>query len=367
MVLQKSRWSGSEWVVYQGAYTQPAEDEFVLGVTMPTKANSGVPSGTTLSTYDPSGTLRSLVVSTPGTTFTNVDFGNVKVAVRAANVSFIRCRWTITDSVNSAAIIYTVDAAVANCLISQCDLVNLDQKANINANQGHDMTVYRCKVQGTTDGIDPSGGGNVKIRGNYISDLCWLAADTNGVVHGSDVQSHSDCIQIMYAGVEIIGNFLGAYPSLVVGTGTPGSGTDTGNTSGWYTQAQANARRAQLLGSSWTNASRSYDGVSHENGGVITPLMCNVATGSTALNLVVEDNWFGGGVVGVNGLATNLTSPMGVFNRNRFFADFKTQSGGRPVGIFMRTASLTATIPSSGADRNVWMDNDSTVARVNNG
>lgn len=365
MVLQKSRWSGSEWVVYQGAGTAPASDPFVLGQTMPTKSNSGVPSGTTLTNYDPGGTLRTLDVTVAGTTFTNVNFGNVKVVVKAANVSFIRCRWNITDSTTTAAIIYTLSGNVANCVISQCDIMNVDQKANINAIQGHDMTVYRCKIQGTIDGIDPTSGTNVKIRGNYISDLMWLAADTTGIAHPSDVQSHSDCIQTTYAGAEIIGNFLGAYPSVTVGTGTPGSGTDTGNPTGWYTQAQAEARRAQLMGSSWTNAAKSYDGISHENGGVITSIMCNVATGSTALNMTVEDNWLGGGgSTAINGLASNLTDPLGAFKRNKFYADMKGQYMGKPLGFYIRT-NLAAIIPTSGADRNVWMDDNTTVVRAN--
>lgn len=364
MVLQKSRWSGSQWVVFQGAGLEPPPDPFILRQTMPTKSNAGVPSGTILTDYDPSGTMRTVDVTTAGTVFTDTNFGNVKVVVKAANVSFIRCRWTITDSVSTAAVIYALHGNVSKCVISQCDIISTDQKANINAVQGHNMTVYRCKIQGTTDGINPTSGGNVKIHGNYISDLAWLAAESGGIVHPSDVQTHSDCIQIFYNGAEIIGNFLGAYPSVVVGTGTPGSGTDTGNPTGWYTQAQAEARRAQLLGSSWTNPVKSYDGISHENGGDVTGMMCNVAAGSTALNLIVEDNWFGGGNVGVNGLATNLTDPLGAFRRNRFFADMKTQHAGRPVGFYIRT-SLAATIPTSGADRNVWMDDDTTVARVN--
>jgi hypothetical protein len=362
--LQKSLWSGSEWLVYQGAGTAPQPDSFLVGATMPTKANAGVPSGTTLTPYDVTGTLRTIDVTTPNTTFTNIDFGNVKVVVKAANVSFIRCKWTITDSVSGAAIIFTVHSAVSNCLISQCTLVSTDQKGSFNAVQGHDMTVHRCLVQGTTDGVDPTGGVNVKIHGSYISDLSWMAADTVGVVHSSDVQSHNDCIQIFYGNIEIIGNFLGAYPSTIVGTGTPGSGTDTGNPTGWYTQAQAEARRAQLLGSYYTNAAKSYDGISHENGGTITGLMCNVAAGPTALNLVVTDNWFGGGVVGVNGLATNLTDPLGSFQRNKFFADMRGQYIGRPNGIYIRTG-LVADIPTSGVNANTWMDDASIVVRAN--
>lgn len=364
MPLQKSLWTGQDWVVYEGAGFQPTPDVFILGTTMPTKTNSGVPAGTTLTPYDPTGTMRTVTINTPNTTFTNVDFGNVKVAVRAANVTFIRCRWTITDSVSSAAIIYTVDSAVSQCVISQCDFICVDQKANIGGIQGHDMTVYRCKIQGTVDGINPTAGTNVKIQGNYISDLCWLAAESNGVVHPSDTQTHTDCIQIFYGGAEIVGNFLGAYPSTIVGTGTPGSGSNTGNPTSWYTQAQAEARRAQLLGSWMTPANKSYDGISHENGGVVTAIMCNVAAGSNALNLVVRDNWFGGGVVGVNALANYLTAPLGTFERNKFYADMRGQSGGRPIGFYIRT-SLSTSIPTSGTNRNIWLDDMSTVVRVN--
>lgn len=364
MPLQKTVWTGSDWKIFQGGGAQPAADNFVLRTTMPTKANSGVPVGTVLTPYDPTGTVRTINVDTPNTTFTNVDFGNVKVAVRAANVSFIRCRWTITDSVSTAAVIYTLAGAVVNCVISQCDISNVDQNASFNAIQGHDMTVYRCKIQGTTDGVNPTGGGNVKIHGNYISDLAWFASNSVGVWHGSDVQSHADCIQTMYAGAEIIGNFLGAYPSVVVGTGTPNSGSDTGNTGSEYTQAQAEARRAALMGNSWTPAEKTYDGTSRERGGVITSLMCNLAAGNTSLNMTVEDNWFGGGTTGVNALATNLTSSLGTFRRNKFFADQKGQSGGRPLGFYIRSG-LTATIPETGSDRNTWIDTNETVVRVN--
>jgi len=367
MPLQKSIWTGQDWAVFQGAGTKPPLDVFTLGVTMPTKTNSGVPAGTVLTPYDPTGTLRTLSVTTANRTFTNVDFGNVKVNVRAANVTFIRCRWTITDSTSTAAIAYTTSTNVVNCTFSQCDLICTDQKANINAIQGHDTTVYRCKIQGTVDGIDPTAGSNVKVHGTYISDLSWLASDTKGVVHPSDFQSHADCFQIFYGGCELIGNFIGAYPSTIVGTGTPGSGNDTGNPTSEYTQAQAEARRAQLMGSFWSDPTKSYDGISHEIGGVITPLMCTPnGSGSTSLNLVVTDNWFAGGVVGINAGTTTLTTSLGTFKRNRFFADMKGQSAGRPNGIYIRT-DLGADIPTSGPDRNVWMDDGSTVTRVNVG
>src|SRR6218665_2864309 len=103
MPLQKSIWTGQDWAVFQGAGTQPPLDVFTLGTTMPTKANSGVPAGTVLTPYDPTGTLRTFNAGTANATYTNIDFGNVKVVVRAANVSFVRCRWTITDSTTTAA------------------------------------------------------------------------------------------------------------------------------------------------------------------------------------------------------------------------------------------------------------------------
>lgn len=331
---------------------------FTLGETMPTPDNTGVPDTAALTPWE--GTENPLVIDQP-TMFDSIDFGNTCVIVKSSGVTFQNCNWRITDAADNQAIIIADSGAVSGLTLNQCSFVCVDQRGfNLLAIRGHDFTAYRCKVMGTVDGVRPNLGGNWRLHGCFIGFLGWYAADTTGVVQPHDVQSHSDCVQTTYGGGEIIGCTLLAYPSTVVGTGTPGSGSDTGNPTSWYTQAQAEARRAELMGSVWTDAQKSYGGVSRAVGGVITCLMCNRATGPTALNLTVLRNWFGGGGVQVNALASNLTSPLGVFHGNRHFDDSAYQAAGRAMG-YRLASGLTADIPQSGPDVNTFMDDGATV------
>jgi hypothetical protein len=340
-------------------------DGFILGLTKPTMANSGVPAGTTLTTYDPTGLVRTINVDTPGTTFDSVDFGNVRVVVRTTGVTFRKCRWIITDNRTTSPMISTNSTSALNVLVEQCTIDNRDQMGyNFNGIEGHDVLVFRCKITGTCDGIRASLGGNVKIRGNFIGFMGWWGTYSGGPALNSEFQTHSDCIQTNWPnGLEVIGNSLWAYASETVGTGTPGSGTDTGNTSGWYTQAAAEARRAEALGSVMTTASKSADGVSHGVGGVLCCLMVTYAQGPTAPNITATDNWFAGGSVQVNGLADNIDSPLGTFLRNRHYNDSANTVAGKAIGYRVR-ADLTATIPTTGPDVNVYMDGSGVVPRI---
>lgn len=340
-------------------------DGFILGLTMPTMANSGVPSGEVLTPYDPTGLVRTVNIDTPGATFENMDFGNVRVVVRTSGVTFRKCRWIVTDNRTTAPMISTNSASAYGVIVEQCTIQNLDQMGyNFNAIEGHDVTVTRCKITGTCDGIRASLGGNVKIRGNFIGYLGWWGTYSGGPALNSGFQTHSDCIQTNWpGGLEVIGNSLWGYASETVGTGTPNSGTDTGNTSGWYTQSAANARRAEALGSVMTTAAKSADGVSHGVGGILCCLMVTYAQGPTAPNITATDNWFAGGSTQVNGLAENVTSPLGTFLRNRHYNDSAFTVAGKAIGYRVR-ADLTATIPTSGKDANVYMDGSGIVPRI---
>lgn len=333
---------------------------FILGITQPTESNTGVPPGTVLTPYDDRFTPRVVNIDTPGVTITDTDFGNVRLYIRAANVTIKRCRWTITDIEDdrlNQAIISCDSGSVTNLVIEESSFVTTTQEGwRLDAAiRGHDFTAYRCFITGTQDGIRPNIAGNWRILGCFIGFLGWWAADVTGKVHPSDVQTHSDCIQTTFGGGEVMGNTLLAYPSLTVGTGTPGSGNDSGNPKGWYTQAQADARRAELMDNTWTDASKSYGNVSRAIGGVLCPLMCNTAAGSTPMNLNVTRNWFGGGNVHVNGLASNLVSPLGTFRQNRHYDDSKFTVGDRAIGYRIREG-LFADIPQTGDDVNTYMD-----------
>ena len=344
------------------------ENVFTLGQTMPTAENTGVEVGQPLVNHALYATPGEVIFDTAGQVIEGINFGTRRVRVRAANVTIRNCRFVITglEDDGEYAVINANNAAVSGLKIEHCDIINTYQGGHkLLGVWGHNFDLYRCKILGTVDGVRPNIAGNWSIRGCFISELGWWAAPSNGIVHGSDVQSHSDCIQTTFGGGSIVGSSLFAYPSLVVGTGTPTSGSDAGNSSpsGWYTQAQAIARRAELMGSSWTMASKSYGGVSRENGGVITPLMLNISTGSTAPSVTVTDSWFAGGTLQVNALAANLTSPVGVFMRNRHFDDSRYTVAGRAMGYRFRNG-LTGTVPQSGANRNVFMNDGATVPLI---
>ena len=343
--------------IFDGVGLDPiGEGVFTLGYTMPTIENSGVPAGTTLTPYDSDiVTPRTIQVTSP-TVFDRVDFGNVRVDVRSPGVVFDTCRWVVTANRSQTAMVRLDQASPGgDTLISQCTIINEDQLGyQYNAIQGHDFTAYRCLIMGTVDGVRPNLGGNVKVHGCFIGYLGWWGTEDGKPSLNSGYQSHSDCIQTTYGGVEIIGNSLWAYPSMTVGTGTPGSGTDTGTPDGWYTQAEAEARRAASQ-AGWTDGAQSADGESHWYGGIVNPLMCNRATGPFALNLLVTDNWFAGGQVHVNGLNDNLESPLGTFKRNRHFNDAQYKAAGKSFAYRLK-AGLEADIPTIGDDMNYYLD-----------
>lgn len=342
-----------------------APDQFELGVTEPTPTNVGVPVGVSLAPYDADITTpRTVTVAVDGALFDGIDFGNVRMDVRSYNVTFRNCRWQVTSNPTTTPMVRLDQAPfAANCLVEKCTIENTDQMGyQFNAIQGHDVVVSQCKITGTVDGVRPNIGGNVHVLGCFIGYLGWWGTESGKPALNSGNQTHSDCIQTTYGGVRIVGNSLWAYPSTVVGTGTPGNGTDAGNPSGWYTQAQSDARRAALMPSDSTPA-QSADGVSHELGGILTPLMCNVASGPTNLNLTVTDNWFAGGQVHVNGLATNLTTSLGTFQRNRHYNDALNKAGGKSMAYRLSTG-LGATIPTTGADINYYMDGSGTALIV---
>lgn len=359
---------GNVWRTIRGGIpaVEPSTDPFIPNFTMPTKLNTGVPAGTELTQYDPTGTLTLVNINTPGVTYEDVDFGNCRVNVTAANVTFRRCRWTIINqpTPTPTAVIFATSGAVFNLKIEQCDIINLDHDAyKLTAVQGHHFDMYRVKVTGFHDCVNGTGGIDWKVRSCFLSELGWWYFPTGGYAHPKDQYSHADVIVSSFRGGTITGNFIGAYVSTVVGTGTPGSGNNTGWPESPYTQAEANATRlAQLV--EMSPANKAADGISHE---VLPSLCCfminNAEPGTQNMNLTVRYNWFAGATgPAINGLATN-TNPLGTFEYNRFFADMSSDGpGGKPLAFYVLPGN-TATWPTSGATANHWMDDNAIVLR----
>lgn len=317
---------------------------FILGRSKPSADNTGCDEST-LSNH-PDGTHSRLVYVDEPTVFEDLDMGNTRFSVRSSDVVFRNCRWIVTDNSTAEPMISTNSTSAFRVIVEHCTMRNEDQDGwRFNAIEGHDVTVTRCDISGFTDLIRPNLGGNVRILGNHLHHPSWWGSYEGGPYLNTGNQSHSDCIQTTYGGVEIVGNTIEAFPATWVGTGTPGNGTDAGNSAGWYTQAQGEARFAESFTETTDHGPL---------GGMLTPLMCNRATGDTALRLIVRRNWFNGGQLHVNALATNLTSPLGVFEGNRHGLDGYFRGAGKPI-CYRLADGLDATF-AEGADANLFID-----------
>lgn len=368
LIIPKVRYGYDPISLLYRAFGRPplaASPTFVLGETMPTPENSGVLDGVTLTPYDSDiATPRTIVISTPGTHFERTAFGNIRLDFRADDCGVHECQFKSTNNRTSTPMIRADQMSVGgDLIIEQSTFENLDQMGyGYNAIQGHDYTAYRNKIMGMTDGVRTSNGGNVKVHGNFIGYFGWWGTHSGGPALNSGFQSHSDGIQTTTPGIEVVGNSIWGYASEIVGTGTPGNGTDAGNPDGWYTQAESVARRLEAL-TYYVSPARSIDGLPHYTNGYLTPLMLTL-TGGGAMDAIVEDNWFAGGLVHVNGSNANLSGNLGSFKRNKHQDDAGARSGGRGVGYFLRS-TVDADIPVSPPDRNVYLNDGVTVPRYN--
>lgn len=333
---------------------------FILGVTMPTKANTGH-SGA-LTTYAGTGAGGTLTISTAGATYTDVLFLNTSVAVNAANVTLNNCHILMTTSTAGGVIAYSDNCV--NLTLNDCTIENRCQTNTATGWAGHDTTLNRCQIIGWQDAVGPfvsaaNVGGEIRtaFRGCYFSELAWFYNPTSGVVHPSDTQTHNDVIQHQGGwGLEVQGCSLFAYYSTAVGTGTPGSGSDAGTSGAVYTQAAGVTARAARPGATMTNPAKSVDGATHEVGGSLSAIMCNTPRGNNP-RMNVTNNWFAGGGVQVNARDTALTGSLGTFTGNRHFNDTAFTLSGRSIGYSILTA-VTATISG-----NTWADDNATVGR----
>lgn len=333
---------------------------FSLGQTQPDFDGvvSGVPASDvdSLVNYPDHLTPRTIYIDTPNATLEGYNMGNVRVRVRSTGFKLGYCQWDVTNNRTNEPMISFDNSAVRNAEVSFFTIRNHDQLGyNFNAIQGHDFLAYRGVIMGTVDGIRPNLGGDWAIHAMAIGYLGWWGGDATTPALNSGYQTHSDCVQTTYGDGEIIGSLLAGYVSETVGTGTPNSGSNTGATGMWYTQAEAEARRAAAL-TQTAAANKSYDGVAHKLNGYVTPLMCTRDVSSpVGLDLRVWDNWIAGGGLQVNALNANLGSPLGSFYRNRHYNDSGSRVGGNGIGYRVRT-DLPIDVPQTGPNVNTYMD-----------
>jgi ABC-type multidrug transport system fused ATPase/permease subunit len=126
------------------------------------------------------------------------------------------------------------------------------------------MDISQVVITGCVDGfVDSTGGSAPQNYGFHIVDSIvadsawWYTPTVNSIIHPSDTQSHGDGVQKSSTlAVTIENTTLLGYISDVIGTGTPGSGSDAGNTYVPATGYNFIATQAQM--ETWRSTYGSY-------------------------------------------------------------------------------------------------------------
>lgn len=247
-----------------GSVAVQVPDTFVTGIsggiarrgTPPSAFNTGNIEGVALSNYSGPNAGGELVISVAGTTYTNVNFGNTRVDVRAPNVKFINCKWTCTNPDDESFFVDFRNAGnTGGGYMYRCSVENVSQiPSGITGVGGWNVTIERCKVWGFVDNMGfyiPGSSGDAPI--NVLVLDCWLgpmafyAYPTGGTVHSSDTKTHNDGIQFQGGyGWRVINTTIIGHYSTVVGTGTPNSGSvEAGHTG--YSQAAGESQRYAIV------------------------------------------------------------------------------------------------------------------------
>lgn len=356
---------------------------FQPGVTMPlytpasnldtAQKNIGNPPSVARSEY--SSTVNGGVTQlNTATTIINTNFTNTIVDIRA-DITFTNCRFTVTnytaaDSIGALIRILN-GSGVTDVVFNNCEFHVRAQRI-LNCVSGRNATFNQCVFTGGVDGLSLSNAGSgtqsygFVINDSWIGDHGWWYATSNGIVHPSDTQTHNDGVQVSVdLGVEVTNTFFGTWPSEYIGTGTPGSGSETNAFSAGYitNQSTMDTWRATYL-NRMTRADQSYGGTQRRSstGGSWAGIMINRP------NVTIEKCWFSGGTVHINAVDPNLAGQnVGSFTRNRHWNDMTAGHSltdtTKGTAIYKR-ADSTITIPTTGTDKNVWFDT-STVSPTN--
>lgn len=278
------------WHPLFGAVVAPA-------VVRPGPTNTGVPAGTVLTENRPAGGR--LSVTTDNTIIENQDiYGQVYVA--AKNVIIRKCKIRGRSATTNEGLVQTTSASAVNVLIEDCELTPDFPSYWLTGILGANYTVRRCNINRTVDGLGayntsaPGQPLNVTVEYNWIHDLSFFSPDPN---HTNDNQTHNDGFQIQGGtGAIVRFNYFSSYYATDVGTN--------------------NRPRPQAL----------------------SCMLFNNNVGTTGGH-VIEDNWFYGGYVPINGIGVPGVD-LGRMWRNEFNGD---AGGGGTPNVTITLANSTTT------------------------
>lgn len=339
--------------------TTSSPPAFVPGETMPfyehTEALDGAKNvgnypnsafGYTPTTY--TGTITNGVATlTNGATYENILFPCV-VDMRNSE-HLINCRivvpasYTTTADTIKACVQMLNGAGNSNPRLTNTEIHNRAQRP-MNGISGRNGTCRQVVITGCVDGWSTSGAGGAPKLGvafTIYDSVCtesawWYSPTVNPDIHGSDTQSHGDCFQHGDATLKLYieNTALGAYVSEIIGTGTPGSGSETNP----YVPTNYNYIQSQATLEGWRSSLCSYMTTpSQSMRGIARRLPSS--GGSLAAGMINRDNvelvhcWIGGGLAMINAEDNNLPTSMNVRIRDTtFFNDMKNgHTGGDPL------------------------------------
>lgn len=282
--------------------------------TVPTPMNTGVNPDISLTTYSGPNAGGLLNITTPNTTYTNIDFGNTRIKISAPNVCFMNCRFYYTDlpgdSNDTAAVDYRASSNTGGGYMYRCSVINVAQNIRgMTGVHGWNMRLERCLVVGFIDIIgsyvpgSPGAGSNpigVTLLDCFLGPMAFTYDPVGGIVHQSDTKSHCDVWQLQggsdWAAINTV--FWGYY-STTVGTGTPNSGSDTGWSGVPYTQAEGEAKRYEIVMGAGTYATPGVQG--YALGGSIAGIMVNTSSSKgQVINGLLAYCYGGGGAYWLN-------------------------------------------------------------------
>lgn len=307
-------------------------------------------------------------LSTANAVYENVLFPCV-IDIRA-NVSLINCMQIVpkthTYPSSIKACIQILNGAQNNVVIEDMEIHNRAQRP-FNGIAGRNFTMRRTVITGTIDGwSDSAAGGSPQVYGYVVEDCImpataiWYSSTINPDVHGSTPHSHSDVFQ-KYTELQgtVKRSVLLSYADEYIGTGTPGSGSETNPyvpPSGYNfirPQAEMEALRDQQI-NKWTTPSQTYTGKSQRmSAGSMAVLMLNRG------QLDLDDCILDGGSVAVNAVDLNSGSPITCrLTNNQFWNAMTNGPGSRTTNPLVKGNSILTTNQRSFEllTGNAWFD-----------
>lgn len=245
----------------------------------------------------------------------------------------IRGPLTQPGMVTGSSLVRGDQTAISNLLIQDCTIEMQAAQCEWDGFTGHDVTLQRCHIRWTTDGVgifntsNHTAAANVSVLGCVIEKLAKFYPDlshTDG--------THNDCIQIQQGAGNIIirGNVLDARLSTTKGNTVPaGTNVEDGGVQYSPTNFQSNS---------------------------VLQVNNNLSSGVTS-GITFDKNWCYGGNIAINITDTKIAAGtnIGTFTDNKFdhsqYLDV-SQQGTNNTQTIRINANLTATITG-----NVYEDN----------